>query len=59
MTYDVPLEYHRGTSRTTRSYLSPQGIMPIHKFRRKPNKYGKKNPLVRIKHMTYWFQNFI
>ncbi|MFS7926081.1 hypothetical protein Hanom_Chr04g00292811 [Helianthus anomalus] len=38
---DGPLEYHRATSGTTRSYPSPLGIMPIHQFRRKPNKYGK------------------
>ncbi|MFS7967889.1 hypothetical protein Hanom_Chr09g00791101 [Helianthus anomalus] len=36
-----PLEYHRATSGTTRLYPSPLGIMPIHQFRRKPNKYGK------------------
>ncbi|MFS7955305.1 hypothetical protein Hanom_Chr07g00641111 [Helianthus anomalus] len=41
---DRPLEYHRATSRTTRSYPSPLGIMPIHQFRRKPNKY-EKTPL--------------
>ncbi|MFS8027254.1 hypothetical protein Hanom_Chr16g01496501 [Helianthus anomalus] len=41
---DGSLEYHRATSETTRSYPSPLGIMPIHQFRRKPNKYGK-NPL--------------
>ncbi|MFS8000099.1 hypothetical protein Hanom_Chr12g01174391 [Helianthus anomalus] len=35
------MEYHRATSGTTRSYPSPIGIMPIHQFRRKPNKYGK------------------
>ncbi|MFS7949931.1 hypothetical protein Hanom_Chr06g00577431 [Helianthus anomalus] len=40
---DEPLEYHRATSRTTRSYPSPLGIMP-HQFRRKPNKY-RKTPL--------------
>ncbi|KAL9993215.1 hypothetical protein Hdeb2414_s1063g00977381 [Helianthus debilis subsp. tardiflorus] len=33
--------YHRATSRTTRSYLSLQGIMLIHQYRRKPNNYGK------------------
>ncbi|MFS7978110.1 putative polyribonucleotide nucleotidyltransferase [Helianthus anomalus] len=27
---DGPLEYHRATSGTTRSYPSPLGIMPIH-----------------------------
>ncbi|MFS8028093.1 hypothetical protein Hanom_Chr16g01506441 [Helianthus anomalus] len=48
-----PLEYHRVTSGTTRSYPSPLGLMPIHQFRRKPNKYGKKT-LVRIEPSTYW-----
>ncbi|MFS8009794.1 hypothetical protein Hanom_Chr14g01289541 [Helianthus anomalus] len=38
---DGPLEYHRATSGTTRSYPSPLDIMSIHQFRRKPNKYGK------------------
>ncbi|MFS7949943.1 hypothetical protein Hanom_Chr06g00577561 [Helianthus anomalus] len=38
---DRPLEYHRATSGTTRSYPSPLGILPIHQFRRKPNKYGE------------------
>ncbi|MFS7984357.1 hypothetical protein Hanom_Chr11g00985551 [Helianthus anomalus] len=36
---DGTLEYHRATSGTTRSYPSPLGIMPIHQFRRKPNKF--------------------
>ncbi|MFS7917346.1 hypothetical protein Hanom_Chr03g00187951 [Helianthus anomalus] len=45
--FDGPLEYHRATSGITRSYLYPLGIMPIHQFRRKHNKY-EKNPLVRI-----------
>ncbi|MFS8025528.1 hypothetical protein Hanom_Chr16g01476151 [Helianthus anomalus] len=40
---DGPLEYHRATSGTTRSYPSPLDIMPIHQFKRKPNRYGK-NP---------------
>ncbi|MFS7953464.1 hypothetical protein Hanom_Chr07g00618951 [Helianthus anomalus] len=35
---DGPLEYHRATSGTTRSYPSPLSIMPIHQFMRKPNK---------------------
>ncbi|MFS8017315.1 hypothetical protein Hanom_Chr15g01378931 [Helianthus anomalus] len=48
---DGPLEYHRAISGTTRSYQSPQAIMPVHKFRRKPNKSGK-NLLVGIKRMT-------
>ncbi|MFS7959276.1 hypothetical protein Hanom_Chr08g00689221 [Helianthus anomalus] len=55
---DGLLEYHRATSRTTRSYPSPLGIMPIHQFRRKPNKYGK-NPIVGIEHKTYWSQSLI
>ncbi|MFS8019407.1 hypothetical protein Hanom_Chr15g01403421 [Helianthus anomalus] len=38
---DGPLEFHRATSGTTRSYLSPLGIIPIHQFRKKTNKYGK------------------
>ncbi|MFS7986188.1 hypothetical protein Hanom_Chr11g01007451 [Helianthus anomalus] len=38
---DGPLEYDRATSGTTRSYRSPLCIIPIHQFRRKPNKYGK------------------
>ncbi|MFS8008403.1 hypothetical protein Hanom_Chr14g01272371 [Helianthus anomalus] len=38
---DGPLEYHRATSRITRSYPSPLGIVSIHKFRRKPNNMGK------------------
>ncbi|MFS7929423.1 hypothetical protein Hanom_Chr04g00332381 [Helianthus anomalus] len=37
---DGPLEYHRATRGTTRSYPSPLGIMS-HQFRRKPNKHGK------------------
>ncbi|MFS8026174.1 hypothetical protein Hanom_Chr16g01483791 [Helianthus anomalus] len=41
---DGPLEYHRATSGTIRSYLSPLDIMPIHRFRRKANKYGKNPP---------------
>ncbi|MFS7951632.1 hypothetical protein Hanom_Chr07g00597391 [Helianthus anomalus] len=36
------LEYHCATSRITRSYPSPLGIMPIHQFRSKHNKYRKK-----------------
>ncbi|MFS8030581.1 hypothetical protein Hanom_Chr17g01535681 [Helianthus anomalus] len=40
---DGPLEYHRVTSGTTRLYPYPLGILLIHQFRRKPNKYGK-NP---------------
>ncbi|MFS7986770.1 hypothetical protein Hanom_Chr11g01014181 [Helianthus anomalus] len=42
-----PLEYHHATNRTTRSYPSPLGIMHMHQFRRKPNKYGKTS-LIRI-----------
>ncbi|MFS7945043.1 hypothetical protein Hanom_Chr06g00519321 [Helianthus anomalus] len=42
---DGSLEYHRATSGTIRSYPSPLGIMSIHQFRRKPNKYEKKNLL--------------
>ncbi|MFS8030482.1 hypothetical protein Hanom_Chr17g01534581 [Helianthus anomalus] len=38
---DGPLQYHRATSGTTRSYPAPLGIMYIHQFKRKPNKYGK------------------
>ncbi|MFS7949699.1 hypothetical protein Hanom_Chr06g00574651 [Helianthus anomalus] len=50
---DGPLEYHRVTSGTTRSYPSPLGIiMPIHQFRRKPNKYGT-TPFVGIEPRTY------
>ncbi|MFS7895576.1 hypothetical protein Hanom_Chr00s003057g01708381 [Helianthus anomalus] len=41
---DGPLEYYRSTSGTTRSYPSPLGIIPIHQFKRKPNKYGKNPP---------------
>ncbi|MFS7952480.1 hypothetical protein Hanom_Chr07g00607431 [Helianthus anomalus] len=37
---DGPLEYHRATRGTIRSYPSSLGIMP-HQFRRKPNKHGK------------------
>ncbi|MFS7927765.1 hypothetical protein Hanom_Chr04g00312981 [Helianthus anomalus] len=44
---DRPLEYNRVISGTTRSYSSPLGIMPIHKFMKKPNKY-EKTPLVRM-----------
>ncbi|MFS8001930.1 hypothetical protein Hanom_Chr13g01196111 [Helianthus anomalus] len=51
---DGPLEYHRVTSRTTRSYLSPLGIMPIHQFRRKPSKYGKNPLFVRIELRICW-----
>ncbi|MFS7985970.1 hypothetical protein Hanom_Chr11g01004961 [Helianthus anomalus] len=50
---DGPLEYHRATSRTIRSYPYPLGIMHIHQVKRKPNKYGK-TPLVGIKPKTYW-----
>ncbi|MFS7895212.1 hypothetical protein Hanom_Chr00s002522g01701121 [Helianthus anomalus] len=42
--FGSPLEYHRATCGTTRSYPSPLGIMSIHQFRSKPNKYGKKLP---------------
>ncbi|MFS7997621.1 hypothetical protein Hanom_Chr12g01143931 [Helianthus anomalus] len=38
---DGSVEYHRATSGITRSYPSLLGIMPIHQFRRKLNKYGK------------------
>ncbi|MFS8033033.1 hypothetical protein Hanom_Chr17g01564701 [Helianthus anomalus] len=38
---DRPLENNRATSGTTRSYLSPLGIIHIHQLRKKPNKYGK------------------
>ncbi|MFS7907229.1 hypothetical protein Hanom_Chr01g00068831 [Helianthus anomalus] len=55
---DGPLEFHRATSRTTRSYLSPLGIMHIHQFRRKPNKHGK-TPLMGIELRTYWSQSLI
>ncbi|KAM0061762.1 hypothetical protein Hdeb2414_s0004g00139921 [Helianthus debilis subsp. tardiflorus] len=55
---DGPLEYHRVTSGTTRSYPSPLGILPIHQFRRKPNKY-EKNLLVGIEPGTYWSQSLI
>ncbi|MFS8018032.1 hypothetical protein Hanom_Chr15g01387391 [Helianthus anomalus] len=48
---DGPLEYHRVTRGTTRSYPSPLGIMP-QQFRRKPNKHGK-NPLLGIEPRTY------
>ncbi|MFS7919671.1 hypothetical protein Hanom_Chr03g00215421 [Helianthus anomalus] len=41
---DGPLEYDCATSGTIRSYPSPLGIMPIHQFRRKRNKY-EKNPV--------------
>ncbi|KAJ0484909.1 hypothetical protein HanHA89_Chr14g0562141 [Helianthus annuus] len=54
---DGPLEYHRATRGTTRSYPSPLGIMP-HQFRRKPNKHGK-TPLVGIEPRTYWSQSLI
>ncbi|MFS8024425.1 hypothetical protein Hanom_Chr16g01463101 [Helianthus anomalus] len=49
---------HCATSGTTRSYPSPLGIMHIHQFRRKPNKYGK-TPLVGIEPRTYWSQSLI
>ncbi|MFS8026434.1 hypothetical protein Hanom_Chr16g01486681 [Helianthus anomalus] len=55
---DGPLEYYRATSGTTRSYPSPLGIMSIHQFRRKTNKYVKI-PLVRIERRTYWSQSLI
>ncbi|MFS7899665.1 hypothetical protein Hanom_Chr00s071463g01789091 [Helianthus anomalus] len=48
---DGPLEYHRATRGTTRSYPSPLGIMP-HQFSRKPNKHGKTS-IVGIEPMTY------
>ncbi|MFS8032886.1 hypothetical protein Hanom_Chr17g01562951 [Helianthus anomalus] len=54
---DGPLECHRATRGTTRSYTSPLGIMP-HQFRRKPNKHGKI-PLVGIEPSTYWSQSLI
>ncbi|MFS7945115.1 hypothetical protein Hanom_Chr06g00520221 [Helianthus anomalus] len=49
------LEYHHVISGITRSYPSPLGIMHIHKFKRKPNKY-EKNLLVKIEPRTYWFK---
>ncbi|MFS7948028.1 hypothetical protein Hanom_Chr06g00555141 [Helianthus anomalus] len=49
---DGPLEYHRATSESTRSYPSPLGIMHIYQFRGKPNKY-RKTPLIRIEPKTY------
>ncbi|MFS7969094.1 hypothetical protein Hanom_Chr09g00805131 [Helianthus anomalus] len=55
---DGPLEYYRAISETIQSYPSPLGIMSIHQFRRKPNKYGE-NFLVRIETRTYWFQSLI
>ncbi|MFS8011726.1 hypothetical protein Hanom_Chr14g01312441 [Helianthus anomalus] len=54
---DGPLEYHRATRGTTRSYPSPLGIMS-HQFRRKPNKHGKTS-LVGIEPGTYWSQSLI
>ncbi|MFS7954630.1 hypothetical protein Hanom_Chr07g00632791 [Helianthus anomalus] len=36
----------------------PDHILPIHQFRRKPNKYWK-TPLTGIEPRTYWSQNFI
>ncbi|MFS7924360.1 hypothetical protein Hanom_Chr03g00271661 [Helianthus anomalus] len=39
---DEPLKYHRATDGTTKSYPSPLGIILIHQFKRKPNKYEKK-----------------
>ncbi|MFS7889826.1 hypothetical protein Hanom_Chr00s000005g01611621 [Helianthus anomalus] len=53
-----PLEYHRATSGTTRSYPSSLDIMSIHQFRRKPNKYEKKN-LMGIERRTYRSQSLI
>ncbi|MFS7927770.1 hypothetical protein Hanom_Chr04g00313041 [Helianthus anomalus] len=58
MVYGRTLEYNRAISGTTRSYPSPLGIMPIHQFRRKPNKY-EKTPLVGIEPKTYWSQSLI
>ncbi|MFS7983770.1 hypothetical protein Hanom_Chr11g00978401 [Helianthus anomalus] len=52
------MKYHRATSGTTRSYPSPLGIMPIYKYRRKPNKY-EKTPLVGIEPRTYWSKRLI
>ncbi|KAJ0682942.1 hypothetical protein HanPI659440_Chr16g0652911 [Helianthus annuus] len=49
---DGSLEYHRATSGTTRSYPSRLGIIHIHQFRRKPNKY-EKTPFVGIEPRTY------
>ncbi|MFS7939118.1 hypothetical protein Hanom_Chr05g00447951 [Helianthus anomalus] len=46
---DGLLEYHRVTGGITRSYPSPLGIMSIHQFKSKHNKYGK-----RIEPRTYW-----
>ncbi|MFS7900462.1 hypothetical protein Hanom_Chr00s115056g01809241 [Helianthus anomalus] len=54
---DRPLEYHRATRGTSRSYSSPLGIMS-HQFRRKPNKHGK-TPIVGIEPRTFWSQSFI
>ncbi|MFS7927220.1 hypothetical protein Hanom_Chr04g00306421 [Helianthus anomalus] len=56
-TCDKPLEYHRATRGTSRSYSSPLGIMS-HQFRRKPNKHGK-TPIVGIEPRTFWSQSFI
>ncbi|MFS7940032.1 hypothetical protein Hanom_Chr05g00458881 [Helianthus anomalus] len=44
---DGPLDF----SGIIRSYQSPLGIMPIHQFRKKPNKYGKTS-FVRIEPRT-------
>ncbi|MFS8028993.1 hypothetical protein Hanom_Chr16g01517101 [Helianthus anomalus] len=38
---DGLLQYHRATSRTTRSYPSPLGNNAYTPIRRKPNKSGK------------------
>ncbi|MFS7974772.1 hypothetical protein Hanom_Chr10g00872601 [Helianthus anomalus] len=48
---DGPLEYHRATSGTTRSYPSPLGIMPIQQSGGNP--INMENPLVRIEPRTY------
>ncbi|MFS8022894.1 hypothetical protein Hanom_Chr16g01444881 [Helianthus anomalus] len=55
---DESLEYYRVNSVTTRSYPSLVGMLPIHRFRSKPNKYGK-NPLMRIEPKTYCSQSLI
>ncbi|MFS7891004.1 hypothetical protein Hanom_Chr05g00451091 [Helianthus anomalus] len=44
---DGLLEYNRATRETIRSYPFSLGIMPIHQFRRKPNKY-EKTPIIGI-----------
>ncbi|MFS8033450.1 hypothetical protein Hanom_Chr17g01569721 [Helianthus anomalus] len=46
------IDTYSGTTQSYPSGPSPPGIMSIHQFRRKPNKYGK-TPIVGIEPRSY------